>query len=184
MKAVAMASVFLMAIGMAACRKDSPDPYAGDFYIRAPLIENNFTYLDPGGYLDGLYIVYNAADRKKLWRIIPIGNNEYNIAFADSTSLLITAYPDLAWLAPKDSALAANQAFRIIIPSPQNPFLVAFQSPSSGKFLQLDYCYKDNETWGYATPMDDSSYCGYQNINLYSQADTCYCMHQFALERN
>ena len=173
----------LIACGLADCKKNSSAFYAGSFYIRAPLIENNYTYMDPGVYYDGLYMIYNTTNRKKLWKFIPTNDNEFNITPADSNSLLITADSNWAWLATKNFALADNQKFRIV-PSVNNPLRVAFQSPVTGKFIQLDYCYKGNETWGYLTPMDDSSTCGYQKINLYSQADTCYCLYQFVLEHN
>jgi hypothetical protein len=172
----------MIACGLTACKKNSSDFYTGNFYIRAPLIENNYTYMIPAVYYDGLNIINNAA-LKKFWKFIPISNNEYNIALTDSNSLLITADSNGARLATKSTDLADNQKFRIV-PSVNNPFRVAFQSPVTGKFIQLDYCYKNNETWGYLTPMDDSSACGYQKINLYNQADTCYCLYQFVLERN
>jgi hypothetical protein len=176
-------SIFLIASVLVSCKKSSSSFYTESFYIRAPLIEDNYTYLDPGVNYNALNLIYNVADRKKLWKFIPVNDHEYNIAVADSVSVLVTADTNQAWLAPKSVALADNQKFRIV-PSVNDPPRVAFQSPATGKYIQLDYCHKGNEPWGYLTPMDDSSHCGYQNINLYNQADTCYCMYQFVLERN
>lgn len=174
--------IFLV-FGFAACKEGNSSFYTGNFYIRAPLLENYDTYMDPGVSYDGLYILYNAAGRKKLWKIMPLNDNEYNIAPADNTTLLITADSNRGWLAAKSADLANNQKLKII-PSAENPLRVAIQSPLTGNYFQLDYCYKDGETWGYSITMEDPSNCDYQDINAGNLADTCYCLHQFVLKRN
>ncbi|GEM_PF-5664601 len=164
-----------------ACKKDKSELYQGDFYIKIPIIENDSTYLDPGSAFDDLYIIYNGFPSRKLWRLTRINGKEFNIAPADSVSILVTELNGFGFLEPRDTSIADHQTF-IIVPSPGNQNLVSFQSLSSGKFIDLQYCYKDHETWGYATPVDDSSNCqAYQQINLSAQADTCYCVHQFLL---
>jgi hypothetical protein len=178
-----ISSFILAAWVLVCCNKSSSSFYTASFYIRVPLIENNDTYLVPSFYYDQLNFIYNAADRKRLWKIVPANDNAYNIAPADSISVLVTADTDRVWLAPKNVALADNQKFRIV-PSANDPLRVAFQSPITGKYIQIDYCHKGNEPWASFLSMDDSSHCEYQGTNLYSQSDTCYCRYQFVLERN
>jgi hypothetical protein len=164
-----------------ACKKNDSVSYAGNYYIRIPLVENNNTYFDPGGF-DGLYIRYNAQ-AKRQWKFIHLNGQEYNIAAADSTSILITDFGTETSLAPKNSVNPNTQIFNII--PDLNSKAVYFQSVASGKFVQLDFCFKAGETWGYDTPMNDSSACPvYQIINLSDQADTCYCVNRYILENN
>jgi hypothetical protein len=179
-----LVSVVLLLSCLAACKKNGGPAYAGNWYIRAPIIENDYTYLDPGAGYNGVYIIYNAAAYKRQWKLIPAGGNEYQIAPIDSPSLAVTDFGGESWLVSISSPRTANQTFRVI-PSAQNPYLVAFQSTASQNFIQLEYCHKGNEPWGYNVPIVDSAYCGaYQEITLSNEADTCYCLNRFVLEQD
>jgi len=166
-----------------ACNKKSMSPYTGSYYVRIPLAEpsEQNTYFVPGSSFDGPYLQDNAASFRKGWKFVAVAGKGYNIEAADSASMLITELGNFPTLAPRSSAYADQQLFKII-PSRNNPNLVAFQSNSSGKYIQLNYCYKQGETWGYSFIMADSSGCAAsQIINLSGQADTCYCVYQYLL---
>jgi hypothetical protein len=164
------------------CKKERSDPYSGNFYIRIPLIENANSYLIPANNNYQLNLIYNRSDLKRLWTFIPLGQNHYNIDVADSASFFITDYGGLA-LAPANPGLANRQVFKIIKDQYSNA--VYLQSDYSGQFIRLEYCFKGNETWGYNLGVGDTTNCNaYADINLSGQADTCYCINKYFLERN
>lgn len=174
--------LLLTATILSTCNKNNSTDFGGSFYIMVPLIENSGNYLNPSPLDDQVYLTTSTINPKRLWKLIPV-HSGYNIAPADSVSILITCYFGTVLIQPKDSSLAAKQTFAVVH-APGNPGHVLFQSLYSGKFIQVDYCYKGMGTWGYNIPVDDSSYCGAYGINLSSQADTCYCVKEFVLEKN
>jgi hypothetical protein len=125
----------------------------------------------------------NATTPRQLWKLVPAsGGKGYNIVVADSTNLFITDYNALnVVLAPGSEALSGVQVFNVV-PSPRNRNLVALQSANSGKFIQVQFCSKANQAWGYDVPLSDSSECSAtQDITFGIQADTCYCVYQYML---
>jgi hypothetical protein len=167
---------------LAGCKKSNPFPYSGNFYIRIPLAEGNDAYYGTENNIGGLYIV--NANLRKMWTLFPAGVQEYNIGPADdSASTLITDWGTALYLAPRDSTHPDTQIFKIIPVAADKS--VYFQSVASGKFIQLEYCFKGTETWGYGTLMNDSTHCSaYQDITFSNLADTCYCVDRYILDRN
>ena len=169
------------------CKKDHADEYAGEFYIRVPLVENDQSYFYAASAFTGLNIVYNQPGIKTLWKFVPAGNDQYYIAAADGTSLLITDFEGLSTsgllLVPRDTSITAHQVFNIVKNQQDNT--VYLQSGYSGKYIQLEYCFKGTEPWGYnfKTTADTSGCNAYTNVGSSSQADTCYCVSGYVLER-
>lgn len=171
--------IFLLHAG---CKKNDPFPYSGNFYIRISFAEGNDAYYGIENNIGELYIV--PAISRRMWTFIPLSGQEYNIGPADdTTSTLITDLGTEPYLAPRDLIHPNTQIFKVIPGAATNS--VYFQSAASGKFIQLEYCFKGNETWGYNTLMNDSTHCSaYQDIPYSNQADTCYCVERYTLERN
>jgi len=167
------------------CKKDHSDNYAGEYYIRVPLVENDKSYLNANyGSID---LAYDAFDYKTLWKFIPAGDGLYNIAVADSTSRYITdfegwsgVYPHLL---PSDASFAAHQVFRIVRKRFTNTAYL--QSNYSGKYIQLQFCSKDKRLWAeLLITVADKNYCDANTSILSSaDADTCYCVTNFELVR-
>jgi len=161
------------------CKKRNSTPYAGIFHIRVPLLEPSVqdTWFGSASYQD-----LNINRNREAWKFIPAEGKGYYIQ-SDSTSLRITEEYNAAYMTGDTTVDPDLQIFRIV-PSPGNPNLVALQSYTSGKFIQVNYCYYQGQTWGYGTPITDSSGCGaYGSIALSNVADTCYCVNRFLLEK-
>ena len=186
MKPLFINCIFLLLL-FTTCKKDHTDEYAGEFYIRIPLVENDQSYLYSQGAFTGLNMVYNHPDIKTLWKLVPAGDHSYFIVVAVGTPLFITDFEGFPAsglsLVPRDTAITAHQVFKIVKNQQDNS--VYLQSGSSGKYIQLNYCFKGNETWGdnFITTADTGGCNAYAIVGSSSQADTCYCVTGFILER-
>jgi hypothetical protein len=169
---------------LATCKKEH-STWAGEYYVRIPMMESNQSYFFCNVFNGSLDYVFDQPDRKTLWKFIPAGEDQYNLAIADHADLVLTDFEGTTRngmaISAKDSSLANHQLFRIVKNLTAQD--VSIQSMYSGKFIQFELCFKNSQPWAASSILTDTTHCNANDFRGNPPADTCYCVSRYLLER-
>lgn len=171
-------AAFSVSIFLFSCVKDEYKMYNNNYYIYAPLLDNNQTYLNPSYYSNSVSI---SKTSKLKWKFEQQLDNTFVLRSADSSLKALTDSNGYAILQLITSPVSQSQMFRLV-PTIKNKNLVSLQSVASGKYVTLEYCYYKNDSISYNFQMEGLKMCHAYLLDTLQIADTCYCVQQFELK--
>jgi hypothetical protein len=171
-------AAFSVSIFLFGCVKDEYRMYNNSYYIHAPLLDNNQTFLNPSYYNNSVSI---SKTNKLRWKFEQQLDNLFVLKSADSSLKALTDSSGYAILQLITSPVSQSQKFRLI-PTFKNKNLVSLQSVASGKYVTLEYCYFGSDSVRYSFQMEDQKACHAYLLDTLQTADTTYCVQQFELK--